>query len=546
MKALNNIDLKNNELQNAVIQPLSSPPENPRFGQIYTDNADNKMKWFNGSEWKNLGSSDEPIKNTKTVRYVIGTSTNGWTESDCDYLCDGVDDQVEINAAIQALPSTGGEIKILDGTYNITANISMNKDNVKLSGNGTSTILKAMWDSSISDSVINITASNGGCIVKNLNIDGNKDLYSTSENYGIYLSNTSNNTIENNTCNNNICGIGLSYSLNNFIKNNICNYNKNYGINLSSSDENFITNNISCNNNYGMRFSTSDNINVISNICNENTNSGMYIGSCHYSNIIGNNCNENLGSSGIYFYTIKNDVISNNICNNNKYGFYCYNVGGSIIIGNKCLDNEYGMYFDSRLYYSLITSNSCYRGAEMGFEYSDNQHTIYMNAHYRADLNTITNNLLLGKDLYYESPLDSYMNVVYGNMSDGTTDVATKDYVNEQLATKATKLTFSIQFPNNWIQYDLPTTYPAVGPEPEPKVFYSATISNSNILETDTPHIVPIFSLDKDVANAQINLWNYCKKAVAISGGIQFIAYDDPSSFIPSVEMFDLQIEVIR
>lgn len=58
------------------------------------------------------------------ARFVIGTSTAGWTAADCDYLCDGTADQEEINAAISALPSNGGEIKILDGTYNLSGNIS--------------------------------------------------------------------------------------------------------------------------------------------------------------------------------------------------------------------------------------------------------------------------------------------------------------------------------------------------------------------------------------------------------------------------------------
>src|SRR5690606_7315040 len=87
-------------------------------------------------------------QHAKTARFVIGTSTSGWTEKDCDYLCDGTNDQVEINNAITALPATGGEIVILDGTYNITATISINKDNVFIRGNGNATILKRMWDTS--------------------------------------------------------------------------------------------------------------------------------------------------------------------------------------------------------------------------------------------------------------------------------------------------------------------------------------------------------------------------------------------------------------
>src|SRR5690606_24789511 len=55
-------------------------------------------------------------QHAKTARIVIGTSTSGWESKDCHYLCDGVDDQEEINAAIQALPVSGGEIIILDGT----------------------------------------------------------------------------------------------------------------------------------------------------------------------------------------------------------------------------------------------------------------------------------------------------------------------------------------------------------------------------------------------------------------------------------------------
>ena len=76
------------------------------------------------------------------VALLAGTSTAGWTEADCDYLCDGTADDVEINAAIQASPATGGEIVILDGTYDITTTITVSKNNVMLTGNGMSTKIK--------------------------------------------------------------------------------------------------------------------------------------------------------------------------------------------------------------------------------------------------------------------------------------------------------------------------------------------------------------------------------------------------------------------
>lgn len=50
----------------------------------------------------------ESVSGKRTCRYVVGTSTAGWTEADCDFLCDGTDDQEEINAAINAIPEHGG------------------------------------------------------------------------------------------------------------------------------------------------------------------------------------------------------------------------------------------------------------------------------------------------------------------------------------------------------------------------------------------------------------------------------------------------------
>ena len=58
------------------------------------------------------------------ARWVVGTSTNGWTEADCDYLCDGTDDQVEIQQALNSA-RMGGEVVLLPGTYNLSGHISI-------------------------------------------------------------------------------------------------------------------------------------------------------------------------------------------------------------------------------------------------------------------------------------------------------------------------------------------------------------------------------------------------------------------------------------
>lgn len=85
----------------------------------------------------------------RMARMVVGTSTAGWTAEECNYLCDGTNDQVELQAAVDALPDAGGEVIILDGTYNLSATVQLNKANVTLRGNGPATKLVCSGDRGI-------------------------------------------------------------------------------------------------------------------------------------------------------------------------------------------------------------------------------------------------------------------------------------------------------------------------------------------------------------------------------------------------------------
>ncbi len=67
----------------------------------------------------------DAVSGKRTCRFVVGASTAGWTQADCDFLCDGTDDQEEINQAIAALPQSGGDIVILSGTYNLSEEIEV-------------------------------------------------------------------------------------------------------------------------------------------------------------------------------------------------------------------------------------------------------------------------------------------------------------------------------------------------------------------------------------------------------------------------------------
>lgn len=85
----------------------------------------------------------ENVSGKRTCRVVVGTSTAGWTAADCDFLCDGTDDQVEINQAIALLKEHGGELAILAGEYTLSANMeiaNMGAD-VAITGNAGATVL---------------------------------------------------------------------------------------------------------------------------------------------------------------------------------------------------------------------------------------------------------------------------------------------------------------------------------------------------------------------------------------------------------------------
>lgn len=72
MKYLVNLDLSQNELQNAKIQNLAVAPASPVAGQIYFNTASNKYFGYNGSKWVDLGY-EHPA--THTIAQISGLQT---------------------------------------------------------------------------------------------------------------------------------------------------------------------------------------------------------------------------------------------------------------------------------------------------------------------------------------------------------------------------------------------------------------------------------------------------------------------------------------
>ncbi len=135
---------------------------------------------------------------------VVGTQKSGHTAADCDYLCDGTDDQVEIQNAINALSSSsGGKIVILEGTYNTTADIVINKLGVAVEGMGHYNTVIKRSNGGTSSSVFNITGSHTD--IRNLYIDS----FSSGTDIGIYIHGGTYSSVEN--C---LLGSDFSYGIN--------------------------------------------------------------------------------------------------------------------------------------------------------------------------------------------------------------------------------------------------------------------------------------------------------------------------------------------
>lgn len=137
VKYLTSINLLSNELQNAVIQPLSTAPTSPKAGQIYYNSADKFIYRYDGATWGpvgvvyNQGSSTGAVitglDNTGkvTTTNVIGLTLAGYTPVEDGY----VSADMTVEAAFKALDTAvknavagGGEVN-----QNAFSNVAVKK-----------------------------------------------------------------------------------------------------------------------------------------------------------------------------------------------------------------------------------------------------------------------------------------------------------------------------------------------------------------------------------------------------------------------------------
>ena len=303
-------------------------------------------------------------KGALTATIVVAAS-DSLNKAAANLVCSGANDHIEIQEAIDALPATGGEVFLLDGTYNIEANLVMDS-NQTLRGCGRNTILRTATDDV---TLITATGASGsekvGILIADLRIIGHltaPDNFNgihwqyvdhsrimnvfSEDNYednGIYLDHCDWNTIIGNTCQNNEShGIRLTNSNNNIVTGNRCWNNGSHGIYIYNANDNVIT----------------------ENSCWDNGN-GIYLNSSNNNTITGNSSWANISHAIEFDFSDNNTVTGNSFWANYMDGIYLNGSDSNVITGNVVLTSSQGAdNTDDNIYlvnsdYNLIANNTC-------------------------------------------------------------------------------------------------------------------------------------------------------------------------------------------
>lgn len=133
------------QFRRGTVSQATSLNETLAEGQPFLETDTNKLKIGNGSSaYSDLPYIGGGNSGKIYATIVVGTSTAGYTSTDVDYLCDGVNDEVEIMEAFNQIKS-GGRIILTSGQFNIQGELKTSyisgDPSVVLQGQGASTIL---------------------------------------------------------------------------------------------------------------------------------------------------------------------------------------------------------------------------------------------------------------------------------------------------------------------------------------------------------------------------------------------------------------------
>ena len=285
---------------------------------------------------------------------LVVAASDSLRKERADYVCPGVADNVEIQRALDALPAAGGEVVLLDGTYNIAAEIVMDSYQT-VRGCGRNTFLTTAAGIAIFETLGGAGTEKIGMVLRDLALDGQAqsggygvywdycdsflitniwvDGFATA---GLYIYRSDNNLIEGCFINGSWEGIWLFNSTHNSITGNYCEGADDAGIFLDAgATHNIVSGNVCTLNDVGIETSAEYNA-ITGNTASANTWCGIFVFAGYYCTVSGNTCEGN-ALQGIEVYQGSyNTIVGNMIYNTAGEGIevdqadYCTVVGNTI------------------------------------------------------------------------------------------------------------------------------------------------------------------------------------------------------------------------
>lgn len=152
---LNNLDLKLNEIQNAIAQNLVTAPDG-KAGRFYYDTAKNKLGYYNGTNWVYL---DPDLNDNQKIK--VGNTTFG-ASAEIDISGIGAISVAGNNTANTITISIADATTGVKGAVQLTNTVSSGStvQNLAVTPNGVSEAIKAALDNYYTKTQINTTLSN--------------------------------------------------------------------------------------------------------------------------------------------------------------------------------------------------------------------------------------------------------------------------------------------------------------------------------------------------------------------------------------------------
>ena len=328
---------------------------------------------------------------------IVAASNSSSATFRADYRCDGVNDQTEVNAAIDVLSGKGGTVLLLEGTYNLGGTIALDQENITLLGLGKGSVLNSVSGNAVTVTGmgvrvenISIYATNGRGVFFNAASSGTvRDCYIRTTGGGIdtvHIDGASENcTVESNRItgvagggisvysigsNNRITGnqitrggMGIQGSGSNLIiANNIVIGASNHGIYLSGGTNSILTGNISQNNGgSGINVNTTE-VAVTGNMIFNNGSDNLKLDTSESNCVISGNF-INAGSTsrqGLTIFGSNNTITGNSIynCATAIYlGYSSNHADNNTIDGNKLISCTNGFYLSAYACNNALTNN---------------------------------------------------------------------------------------------------------------------------------------------------------------------------------------------